>query len=115
MENVIFHVDVNSAFLSWEAVYRLYHLGEKVDLREQVAAVGCWFTSKGESMPLMMKVETEQREIVAVKDIQLLTSEKQWYAGIMTVKYRCRAVLNGMQKEFILLFRPDECTWKIVL
>lgn len=81
----------------------------------QKAAVGCWFTSKGESMPLMMKVETEQGEIVAVKDIQLLTSEKQWYAGIMTVKYRCRAVLDGKQKEFILLFRPDECTWKIVL
>jgi DNA polymerase-4 len=36
----IFHVDVNSAFLSWEAVYRLHHLGGIVDLREQVSAVG---------------------------------------------------------------------------
>ena len=31
--NVIFHIDVNSAFLSWEAVYRLHHLGGKEDLR----------------------------------------------------------------------------------
>ena len=38
--NVIFHVDVNSAFLSWEAVYRLHHLGGKEDLREKVSAVG---------------------------------------------------------------------------
>lgn len=38
--SVIFHIDVNSAFLSWEAVYRLYHLGGKVDLRKEVAAVG---------------------------------------------------------------------------
>ena len=37
---VIFHIDVNSAFLSWEAVYRLCHLGGTVDLREQVSAVG---------------------------------------------------------------------------
>ena len=37
---MIFHIDVNSAFLSWEAVYRLYHLGGKVDLRDEVAAVG---------------------------------------------------------------------------
>ncbi|ANU47453.1 DNA polymerase IV [Enterocloster clostridioformis] len=37
---IIFHIDVNSAFLSWEAVYRLYHLGGKVDLREEVSAVG---------------------------------------------------------------------------
>lgn len=37
---VIFHIDVNSAFLSWEAVYRLYHLGGRTDLRRQVSAVG---------------------------------------------------------------------------
>ena len=40
MDKTIFHIDVNSAFLSWEAVYRLYHLGGQVDLREEVAAVG---------------------------------------------------------------------------
>ena len=40
MGRVIFHVDVNSAFLSWEATYRLKHLGGKVDLRNQVSAVG---------------------------------------------------------------------------
>ena len=35
MDNrVIFHVDANSAFLSWTAVYRLKVLGETVDLRE---------------------------------------------------------------------------------
>ena len=38
--NVIFHIDVNSAFLSWEAVYRLHHLGGKEYLREKVSAVG---------------------------------------------------------------------------
>lgn len=40
MDKVIFHIDVNSAFLSWEAVYRLYILGEKIDLREIPSAVG---------------------------------------------------------------------------
>lgn len=40
MEQIIFHVDVNSAFLSWEAVYRLTKLGETRDLREEVCAVG---------------------------------------------------------------------------
>ena len=39
-EKVIFHIDVNSAFLSWEAVYRLYHLGGTVDLRKEISAVG---------------------------------------------------------------------------
>lgn len=40
MKNVIFHIDVNSAFLSWEAVYRLTHKGGQQDLREIPSAVG---------------------------------------------------------------------------
>lgn len=40
MKRVIFHVDVNSAFLSWEAAYRLHHLGGKQDLRQIPSAVG---------------------------------------------------------------------------
>lgn len=39
MERVIFHVDVNSAFLSWSAAYRLRVLGETLDLREIPSAV----------------------------------------------------------------------------
>lgn len=40
METCIFHIDVNSAFLSWEAVFRLKHLGGSLDLREIPSAVG---------------------------------------------------------------------------
>jgi DNA polymerase-4 len=40
LKNIIFHIDVNSAFLSWEAVYRLTHRGGKQDLRKIVSAVG---------------------------------------------------------------------------
>ncbi len=34
MNSIIFHIDVNSAFLSWEAVYRIHHLGGSLDLRD---------------------------------------------------------------------------------
>lgn len=40
MKNIFFHVDVNSAYLSWEAAYRRYYLGDRKDLRFQKAAVG---------------------------------------------------------------------------
>lgn len=39
MERQILHVDVNNAFLSWLAVYKLNN-GEKIDIREQVAVIG---------------------------------------------------------------------------
>lgn len=36
---IIFHIDVNSAYLSWEATYRIQH-GEKIDLRMIPSVVG---------------------------------------------------------------------------
>ena len=38
-ERVIFHVDANSAFLSWSAAYRVKVLGEEKDLREVPSVV----------------------------------------------------------------------------
>lgn len=40
MDSIIFHIDVNAAFLSWEAIYRLAHQGSTLDLREIPSAVG---------------------------------------------------------------------------
>ena len=39
-ERLIFHIDVNSAFLSWECVYRLSQDPEALDLRTIASAVG---------------------------------------------------------------------------
>lgn len=40
MKRIIFHIDVNSAFLSWEATYRMRELGETEDLRQIASVVG---------------------------------------------------------------------------
>jgi len=40
LKPVFFHVDVNSAFLSWSAAYRVGFLGEKTDLRNIPSVVG---------------------------------------------------------------------------
>lgn len=39
MSNIIMHIDANSAYLSWEAVYRLQR-GDTVDLRNIPSVVG---------------------------------------------------------------------------
>ena len=38
-QRVIFHVDANSAFLSWSAAYRVKVLGEEKDLRDVPSVV----------------------------------------------------------------------------
>ena len=37
---VYFHIDVNNAYLSWEALYRMRELGETEDIRELDAIIG---------------------------------------------------------------------------
>lgn len=37
---IIYHIDVNSAFLSWESAYRIHHLGGRLDLRAIPSAIG---------------------------------------------------------------------------
>ena len=39
MQQIIFHIDVNSAFLSWTAIEQLKH-GSEVDLREIPSIIG---------------------------------------------------------------------------
>ncbi len=38
--NIFFHIDVNNAFLSWEALYHLRVMKESEDLRDRFSAVG---------------------------------------------------------------------------
>lgn len=78
------------------------------------AAVQCWFTATGKSMPLMLKVKGEEGELITISPIRVLTSEKQWYAGILNWKYQCQTELQGKQVDFVLLFCPEECSWKLV-
>ena len=40
MGKYVFHIDANSAFLSWSAAYRVQFLGEKTDLRTVPSIVG---------------------------------------------------------------------------
>ena len=39
-ERIIFHIDVNSAFLAWTAAYKKNILGEELDLRDVASIVG---------------------------------------------------------------------------
>jgi DNA polymerase-4 len=62
MENVIFHIDVNSAFLSWETVYRLHHLGAQLDLREVPSAV-CGDAAKRHGIILAKSIPAKKYNI----------------------------------------------------
>lgn len=61
-ERIIFHIDVNSAFLSWSAAYRVNVLGEKTDFR-QVPAVIAGDKASRHSIILAKSIPAKQFKI----------------------------------------------------
>lgn len=75
MDRYIFHVDANSAFLSWSAAYRVHILGEQVDLRD---------------IPSIVGGDQEKRHgIVLAKSVPAKKYGIQTGEAIMTAKQKC--------------------------
>lgn len=80
----------------------------------QKVAVGCWYTSKGKSIPQMIKFEDSDGCLQELRNIQVIKSEKKYYAGILLHRYECCSFFEGMKYQFLLLFHPDTEVWDLV-
>ncbi len=78
-------------------------------------AVGCWFTSTGRALPQMVKYEDDTGFRHMLNNIQVITSEQSYYAGVLARKYVCRSVIDERQQDFILLYHPVENTWDMII
>lgn len=100
--NVVFHVDVNSAFLSWEAVYRLEHLGGTLDLRTIPSAVGGDIAKRrgiilAKSLPAKKYgIKTGETIVEALRKCPELTLVRPHYA----LYNRASAALMEILKEY---------------
>lgn len=110
---IIMHVDVNSAYLSWEAVYRLQH-GEKVDLRQIPSVVGGDPKTRhgivlAKSIPAKKyKIQTGESIFAACKKCPDLTIVSPSYGLYM----KCSNAMVNILKEYspnIQRFSIDEC------
>lgn len=81
MEPVIFHIDVNSAFLSWEATYRMRTLGETEDLRLIPSAVG----GSEESRHGIVLAKSEPAKKYGVVTGEPLVDARRKCPGLVTV------------------------------
>lgn len=85
---------------------------QKKEMRE--AAVQCWFTADGRALPMMLKLQEENGEILKTDRIRVTGYEKKYYAGVPSIEYRCRIVLQEQETEAILCFLPESCCWKLM-
>lgn len=81
MEKIIFHIDVNSAFLSWEAVYRIKELGETEDLRLIPSVVG----GSEESRHGIVLAKSESAKAYGVTTGEPLVDARRKCPGLKTV------------------------------
>ncbi len=77
-------------------------------------ACECWFTSKGRTIPKLIKLMDEEGSLHIVRDIQLLTAEEKTYSGIQTIEHLCRIPIGGRMETVKLIFTKENCTWTIV-
>lgn len=112
-KKLIFHIDVNSAYLSWEAVYRLQH-GENIDLRKVPSVVGGDPKSR-HGVILAKSIPSKQYNILTGES---LYSALQKYPGLIVVPPRyklymkCSNAMVDILKEYtpsIQRFSIDEC------
>lgn len=88
---------------------------KEISGRQRDAAVDCWFTSTGRLIPRLVKFETDTGARLTVRDIHVVKDEKKNYAGIYAWKFWCKTIDDSIIKEFVLVYRLEECTWKIVV
>lgn len=110
---VIFHIDVNSAYLSWAAVDRLQH-GDTLDIREIPSAVGGDPVSRhgiilAKSIPAKkFKIQTGETLYTALQKCPDLFIVPPQYDTYM----RCSNAMVSLLKEYtpdIQRFSVDEC------
>lgn len=81
----------------------------------QKVAADCWFTSTGKMIPRMIKYEDTEGSRHMLKDIEVLKSDKKYYAGILLHKYDCQAVADNRRWQFTLCYHPEDNTWDMIL
>ena len=86
MEKQILHVDVNNAFLSWLAVYKLKN-GEKLDIREQVAVIGNSITLP---MDISNKEELEEVLVALTEQVTYRLRKQELLANVVSVQLRTK-------------------------
>ncbi|MEL7567982.1 MAG: DNA polymerase IV [Dehalobacterium sp.] len=103
-QRTVFHIDVNSAYLSWEAAYRLQH-GETLDLRTIPSVVG----GNEESRHGIVLAKSIPAKKYKIETGETLFSARQKCPGLVVVPPRYWLYMNcsNAMIEILREYSPD--------
>lgn len=114
MEKQILHVDVNNAFLSWLAVYKLEN-GEEIDIRNEVAVIGGDETKRS-GIVLAKSMKAKQFGVITGETLysarQKCGNDLKVYSGNFKIYREYSNKLYNLLLEYtdkIERFSIDEC------
>lgn len=79
--------------------------------RQKEVACEAWFTSKGEIMPLMLKVEDEEGEIRVIREITVHSQELKRYAGNPSIEFECTLWIGEKKMRAKLIYYLTQSRW----
>ena len=79
--------------------------------KQTAIACKCWFNSRGEGIPLMIKFQDENGEIQTVREIHVNYTEKKYYAGVASMEYDCHIVCGGKIIQVKITFLQESGKW----
>ena len=111
MNPIIFHIDVNSAFLSWEATYRIRELNDTVDIRNIPCVVG----GSEEDRHGIVLAKSESAKKYGIVTGEPLVDARRKCPNLTTVPPRFPIYVEYSNKLMTLLqnYSPDICQYSI--
>lgn len=79
--------------------------------KQMQIACECWFTSTGDTKPIMIKFMDREGKVQTIRHIEVCSVEEKYYAGIPSKEYICNIYHEGIEKQVRLNFFQEECRW----
>ncbi|MFI3201582.1 MAG: hypothetical protein R3Y54_08655 [Eubacteriales bacterium] len=83
------------------------------ELRGKRFPIGCqcWFSTKGEATPIMIRYEDENQMIHTIDEIEIKYQQQRNFNGLATVEFGCNLVNDNRKFPAKLLFLSKDNKW----
>ncbi|XBX10736.1 hypothetical protein QMP26_41305 (plasmid) [Enterocloster clostridioformis] len=75
----------------------------------------CWYTVKGRSTPIMIKVQDENGEIQTIREIRIKSHASKNYSGVPTIEFDCDIAWRERLIEVKIIFFVLQNCWSMTL
>lgn len=72
-----------------------------------------WYERDGTPHPIRFRLKKEDEEWKTVKIEQVITIEKEKFAGNYMYLFRCQSLINGVQRLYELKYEMATCKWML--